>query len=117
MSIFWDRLNKLLKEQEKSQYSLAEECEIPLGTFNKWKKKGIYPKTDKVLKIAEVLNVSVEFLLTGDETIEPAVKSLQKYPELKKIAITLGFYPNLIPIIEGYLEGRVATEKKKRRNI
>jgi transcriptional regulator with XRE-family HTH domain len=62
---FIDRLEALLKEKGVSQKSLAEYIGIRNPSISDWKKEGTIPRADVAIKIAEYLNVSVEYLITG----------------------------------------------------
>ena len=53
--------------------------------FYNWKKRDIYPSALTALKIAQYLNTTVEFLITGksENPLQPVVNDLQA--RLKKI--------------------------------
>ena len=58
------------KEVEKQQTSfewLYTKTDIPKGTFSSWKNRKIIPRADEAFRIAEALNVSVEYLLSGSD--------------------------------------------------
>jgi transcriptional regulator with XRE-family HTH domain len=65
---FIDRLETLLKEKGISQKSLAEYIGIRNPSISDWKKEGTIPRADVAIKIAEYLNVSVEYLITGENS-------------------------------------------------
>lgn len=46
---------------------VSKETGIPPSTFSDWKSGRSKPKDDKLRKIAKVLGVSVEYLMTGEE--------------------------------------------------
>ncbi len=104
---FWDRIAHSLKAADMTQYQLAEECGIPLATFNKWKKGRVYPRADIVLRMSEILDVSMEYLLTGKESDDPAVEIVLKYPDVKELVELLGQYPDYAQILKAYLEGKI----------
>lgn len=61
---------KLLEEKGISAYRVAKDIGISTVTLTKWK-QGIYtPKTDKLIKIANYLGVSLQYLMTGVDTNE-----------------------------------------------
>ena len=63
---------KLCKEQNKSVTEVMNSTGIESATIYSWKAKcegrdGYYPKADKILKIAEFFNVSLEDFVTKRE--------------------------------------------------
>jgi len=44
---------------------LYQKTNISKGTFSSWKNRNIIPRAGEAFRIAQVLNVSVEYLLTG----------------------------------------------------
>lgn len=61
------RLEQLLKDNCITQKTLAENIGIRVPTISDWKKNGTFPPVDIALKIAQALNVSVEYLVLGKE--------------------------------------------------
>jgi transcriptional regulator with XRE-family HTH domain len=77
---FIERLEMLLKEKGISQKSLAEYIGIRNPSISEWKKEGTIPRADIAIKIAEYLNVSVEYLITGVEPDNSTIiESLRKH--------------------------------------
>jgi transcriptional regulator with XRE-family HTH domain len=77
---FIERLEILLKERGISQKSLAEYIGIRNPSISEWKKEGTIPRADIAIKIAEYINVSVEYLITGTEPDNSAIiASLRKH--------------------------------------
>lgn len=64
----WEIFEKLLKEKGLTAYKISKETGIGRSTFTDWKNGRSIPGTDKLIKIAECLDVSVEYLKTGKET-------------------------------------------------
>lgn len=64
---FWERVSNLLLNNDMSRKKLAYESGVSLDAINKGMSKLTTPNADNALKIAKVLNTSVEFLLTGQE--------------------------------------------------
>lgn len=59
-----------LKKQKKKQKELAEYTGISESAVSDWKKKGTNPAAENLSAIADFLNVSVSYLLTGEEEQE-----------------------------------------------
>ena len=69
--IFWERFNKLVKEQRTTQEWLAKAAGLKFQTLRSQINKGILPRADEALKIARELGVTVEFLLEGRNSDVP----------------------------------------------
>ena len=62
------RIGELRKQHEKlSINKLEQECGLTRGSMAKW--DGHVPSPDKVKKVADYFNVSVEYLLYGDPSV------------------------------------------------
>ncbi|CEM60471.1 XRE family transcriptional regulator [Treponema phagedenis] len=61
----WNNVKPLIKEQNTTQEAIAKKCDIPFRTFQGWISKSIIPDAVSLYKIAQSLNVSVEYLITG----------------------------------------------------
>jgi transcriptional regulator with XRE-family HTH domain len=62
---FWNRTNTLLKQKGYTQRSLALQCGFTERRIESLSTDGRQPSTDESVKIAQVLGVSVEYLVTG----------------------------------------------------
>ena len=65
---FWDRVHYLLLKHDSNKKTLAYEAEFDQSNITKGRKSGAYPAANTAVKIAKVLNVSVEFLVTGNDS-------------------------------------------------
>lgn len=68
---YWQRVKDLLKQNEKTQIQLCSDVGICLPTMKSWQSNDRYPGSEESVKIAQYLNTTVEYLVTGKE---PAVK-------------------------------------------
>jgi len=80
---FWEMVKKEVERQRTSFEWLYRKTRISKGTFSSWKSRSIIPRADEALLIADSLNVSVEYLLTGDE--QPRGASNLAIHEITKI--------------------------------
>lgn len=64
--MFYDNLRKICKAKNTTPTAILKELGMSTGNTGKWKNGGV-PSADVVYKIAKLLNVSVEFLLAGEE--------------------------------------------------
>ena len=62
---------KLLDEKGLKNADVARATGISNMTLSDWKRGKSVPKSDKMQKIAEFLNVSVDYLMTGEEKEVP----------------------------------------------
>lgn len=64
--LFYERLERLIKDKGVQQKDLAENCGISSNGISTWKVTGTLPRADIAIKIAKYLDVSVEYLITGE---------------------------------------------------
>lgn len=63
----YEIFEQLLQKYGVSTYKVAKETGIAQSVFSSWKTGISTPKQDKLKKIADYFNVSVEYLMTGEE--------------------------------------------------
>ena len=65
-----DKLSKLRKENNYTQEQLAEILGVSRQAISKWEGNAAYPETDKLLKLGELYDCSMDYLLKdgGDRT-------------------------------------------------
>ncbi len=74
---FWRNVNKLIKAQNTTQEAIAKTCAINFGTFKNRSSKKIVPDAIEAYKIAQALNTTVEYLVTGEDS-SPYKQELDK---------------------------------------
>lgn len=60
---FIQKLEKILTEKQMKKSDLARQLGIERQRIQEWKTRGNLPKAETLKKIAEILNVSVDFLV------------------------------------------------------
>lgn len=65
-----NRLQKLRKERGLSQEQLADELGISRQAVSKWERAESSPDTDNLICLAKLYGVSLDYLLSTDDTIE-----------------------------------------------
>lgn len=65
----YEIFDKLLKEKGISAYKVSKETGVSTSTLSNWKNGEYVPKANKLQKIADYLDVSLEFLMTGKEDV------------------------------------------------
>lgn len=73
-----ERIDTLLIGKNIKRYALAETVGISVQAFSDWKSRGTIPAGDILLRIARYLNVSLEWLITGEdeEGLSPEIRAL-----------------------------------------
>lgn len=74
MSDFTNRIDTLLTQTQQRRADLCRGTGIPEGTIRNWI-KGKTPPIDSAVKVANFFNVSVDWLLTGNEAMKPSFYS------------------------------------------
>ena len=72
---FWNNVKSELDYNLLSQKELAAKTEISYNTIQSWITKNRLPDAKDAVKIAKVLDVSVEYLVTGQENPKKTVNS------------------------------------------
>ena len=70
METLGQRISKLRKEKGLSQEELANKFNISTQAISKWENDYSSPDISVLLELSKILGVSVEYLLSGEATIE-----------------------------------------------
>lgn len=94
MSNFWERVDEELEYKGMNRKSLASEVGFNLGNIGKGIQLGSSPSADTAVKIAKILNVSVEYLVTGqDSSLQKENLDLHRYREYSSFINQLDSLP------------------------
>ena len=80
-----EKISKLRKENNLTQEELAEILDVTRQSVSRWELDIAFPETDKLLKLCNVFECSVDYLLKNDlldknsTSIEPQENSNKKY--------------------------------------
>ena len=69
MGSFWDNAVPLMKVRGVKQSDLVKLTGKTNATVSDWVNKGVIPRADDAVKIADLLGVSVRYLCTGKDDI------------------------------------------------
>ncbi len=69
---FCERILSIRQKSELSQEGFAEKLGVSRQSVSKWETGQAYPETDKLIEICDIFDVSLDWLIRGDDT--PAVK-------------------------------------------
>ena len=93
--MFWDNVKTILSQNKILQKDFADKLGYNLSTLKNQMARNISPSVDDAVKIAQALNTTVEYLVTGtSSSLTPSdIKQLDLYrkipDDLKDIVITL----------------------------
>ena len=94
-----ERLFLVLSNKNLSQKEFAKAINVNEKTVSAWKKNNSLPSADKISDISDFLNISLEYLLTGQE------KSPSSYLTENEQKI-IDTFKNLTPTQQGEIIGR-----------
>ncbi len=88
-----NKLAKARKKQNLTQEQLAERLGVTRQAVSRWESDAAYPETDKIVRMAQILEVSCDYLLQDgvDEKGRPAaspVTRLLKQAQGKRVKLT-----------------------------
>ena len=76
-----ERICKLRSEKNLSQGDLADALEVSRQSISKWETNGSVPDLDKLVKLSELFDISLDELITGKEKAEqPAATPEMEQP-------------------------------------
>lgn len=67
----FDRISDLLRKNNMTQADLARKTGISTGLISQWKNRAQNPSAEKLQKVAECFNVSVDYLLGNEQKEKP----------------------------------------------
>ena len=122
-----NKLAEARKKQNLTQEQLAERLGVTRQAVSRWESDAAYPETDKIVRMAQILEVSCDYLLQDgvDEKGKPAaspVTRLLKQAQGKRVRLT--FYESEgMPVVHewcvirdfdgGWANVEVVVNKKK----
>lgn len=84
-----DKIQRLRRRDNITQEGLADYLEVSRQSVSKWESNGAYPETDKLIKMANLFHVSVDYLLRDnyqEETLKKQKPSIHyEYKSQKKL--------------------------------
>lgn len=77
-----ERIYKLRTEKNLSQGDLADALDVSRQSISKWETNGSVPELDKLVKLSEIFDVSLDALITGKEKAEQPSVTPQAEPQV-----------------------------------
>ena len=99
---FWERVDDLLDRNDINKKTLAYEAGFDASNITKGIKNNNVPSVETAVKIAQVLGVSVEYLVNGTETTK---SPSQKETEQNQLRLYRKYH-NLIEKMESFSEDK-----------
>ncbi len=92
-----NKLAEARRARNLTQEQLAEQLDVTRQAVSRWESDAAYPETDKIVRMAQILGVSCDYLLQDgvDEKgspVKPPVTRLLKQAQGKRVKLT--FYEN-----------------------
>lgn len=118
---FSKRLKELRKEKELTQKELAEKLGVGRTTISEYESGKIVPRQDGLVKLAEILDVTVDYL-TGNHEIREIIPTLDVKPiKLDKVYYNINLEQQLarmirnlcVPTYNCYFGQKELSEKEK----
>ncbi|MCM1546222.1 MAG: helix-turn-helix domain-containing protein [Clostridiales bacterium] len=73
-----EKIYGLRKEARITQEEFAEKLEVSRQAVSKWEQDAAFPDTEKIIKIAELFGVSLDFLLRENQTVNDGAVGRQR---------------------------------------
>ena len=86
---FWNRIKAEIKSQNTKQESLAISCGISYRTFQTWINRKTYPDALQTYLIAQALNTTVEYLVTGKDSNPAEIELRELKAKIKNFTSSL----------------------------
>lgn len=89
--MFGERLTNVLQDKEISQITLSQKLGVTQQAVNRWCKNKTEPDNNMIVKIAQYLDISTDYLLGNDKKTSKYEEELKEKLLLKKTLIDAGF--------------------------
>ncbi|WP_298264844.1 helix-turn-helix domain-containing protein [Acidocella sp.] len=86
MTMFAERLQSARKERKITQTRLADMLSVNPRVYNRWERGTAVPQLDTIIKIADILGVSLDALVGRENnTHQPVIHNLKLHAMLNEI--------------------------------
>ena len=102
-----NKLAEARRAKNLTQEQLAEKLEVTRQAVSRWESDAAYPETDKIVRMAQILEVSCDYLLQDgvDEKGQPnppTVTRLLKQAQGKRVSLTFYDDDDGMPVIHDW---------------
>lgn len=77
--MFNEQFESLRRKHGKTLSEMARILNLPQSTVSSWKSRGLTPNAKTLLEIARYFNVSIDFLITGEESDQRVVEKIAEH--------------------------------------
>ncbi len=70
LTSFGERIYELRNKNNMSQGDLANKLDVSRQTISKWENNMCLPETEKLVQLSEIFNISIDYILKGEEKTE-----------------------------------------------
>lgn len=88
-----ERIYKLRTEKNLSQGALAEHLEVSRQSISKWENNNAVPDLEKIIKLSEIFEVTLDELVKGETTEVEKAKGLHKSNTINKTTFVEQSFP------------------------
>ena len=106
-TLIYNKIKELVEKNGITANKLLLDCKINSSFLNDLKSKNVKPSIEKILKISEYFNVSIDYLVTGTQSIETVPVDQQELLDL---------YNQLDPIKQAEFKGELKVYLKAKNN-
>lgn len=104
---FGNKLAEARRAKNLTQEQLAERLEVTRQAVSRWESDAAYPETDKIVRMAQILEVSCDYLLQDgvDEKgapVKPPVTRLLKQAQGRRVKLTFYGDDDGMPILHDW---------------
>ena len=107
---FWNRVDKVSKFSSKE---LSLKLEINYRTMLDMRSRCRFPSIENIVRISNILNVSIDWLLTGEYTKTEEALYVEQNPDAKLLVRAIMQNPHLLSIISTLLKTDVDIQNKE----
>lgn len=107
---FWNRVDKVSKFSSKE---LSLKLEINYRTMLDMRSRCRFPSIENIVRISNILNVSIDWLLTGEYTKTEEALYVEQNPDAKLLVRAIMQNPHLLSVISTLLKTDVDVQNKE----
>ena len=107
---FWNRVDKVSNLSSKE---LSLKLEINYRTMLDMRSRCRFPSIEDIVKISNILNVSIDWLLTGEYTKTEEALYVEQNPDAKLLVRAIMQNPHLLSVISTLLKTEVDIQNKE----
>ena len=107
---FWNRVDKVSKFSSKE---LSLKLEINYRTMLDMRSRCRFPSIENIVRISNILNVSIDWLLTGEDTKTEEALYVEQNPDARLLIRALMKNPAILPLISTLLKTEVDVQNKE----